>query len=106
MKVGGEVFKVEVDPDAAAAGSSAGPAQAAEPIAAPPDSVVTAPMPGLVLRYLVNEGERVKAGDPVVLLEAMKMQNNLPAPRDGRVARVVFKAGDNVNRGDVLLTLD
>ncbi len=64
VKVGGEVFKVEVDPDTAAAGSSAGPAQAAEPIAAAPDSVVTAPMPGLVLRYLVKEGERVKAGDP------------------------------------------
>jgi pyruvate carboxylase subunit B len=106
VKVGGDVFTVEVDPDAAAAASSAGTAQAAEPIAAAPDSVVTAPMPGLVLRYLVDEGERVKAGDPVVLLEAMKMQNNLPAPRDGRVARVVFKAGDNVNRGDVLLTLE
>ncbi len=48
----------------------------------------------------------MQAGDPVVLVEAMKMQNNLPAPRDGRIARLMFKAGDNVNRGDVLLTLE
>ncbi|HEX7486342.1 MAG TPA: acetyl-CoA carboxylase biotin carboxyl carrier protein subunit, partial [Vicinamibacterales bacterium] len=71
-----------------------------------PDSAVTAPMPGLVLRYLVDVGDTVEAGDPVVLLEAMKMQNNLSAPRDGRIARLMFKAGDGVNRGDVLLTLE
>jgi pyruvate carboxylase subunit B len=106
VKVGGEVFRVEVAPDGAGAASSAASAAAPVPITAAPDSVVTAPMPGLVLRYLVNEGDRVKAGDPVVLLEAMKMQNNLPAPRDGRIAGLAFKAGDSVNRGDVLLTLE
>jgi biotin carboxyl carrier protein len=63
-------------------------------------------MPGLVLRYLAEVGDLVRAGDPVVLVEAMKLQNNLPAPRDGRIARLMFKAGDNVNRGDVLLTLE
>jgi biotin carboxyl carrier protein len=63
-------------------------------------------MPGLVLRYMVGVGDVVKAGDPVVLVEAMKMQNALPAPRDGRVARLLFHAGDNANRGDVLLTLE
>ncbi len=105
VKVGDEIFQVEVEPGAAgSAARVSGPA--APTLAAAPDSVVTAPMPGLVLRYLVEEGDAVKAGDPVVLLEAMKMQNHLPAPRDGRVARVAFKAGDNVNRGDVLLTLE
>ncbi len=105
VKVGGETFQVEV---------SAGAADAATPAAATvdsaagasPDSVVTAPMPGLVLRYLVAVGDLVRAGDPVVLVEAMKMQNNLPAPRDGRIARLMFNAGDNVNRGDVLLTME
>jgi pyruvate carboxylase subunit B len=106
VRVGGEVFRVEVDPDAPGSAAAAGGPASPDRITAPPDSVVTAPMPGLVLRYLVNEGDRVKAGDHVVLLEAMKMQNNLPAPRDGRVARLVFKAGDGVNRGDVLLTLE
>ena len=108
VKVGSEVFRVEVEPDAEGAAAPAGAevpgAAAAEPADA--GSVVTAPMPGLLLRYMAEVGDEVKAGDPVVLMEAMKMQNALPAPRDGRVARLAFKAGDNVNRGDVLLTLE
>jgi pyruvate carboxylase subunit B len=105
VKVAGETFQVEVTAEAAGASSPA--AQAPEPApAASPDSVVAAPMPGLVLRYLGAVGDLVRAGDPVVLVEAMKMQNNLPAPRDGRIARLMFNAGDNVNRGDVLLTLE
>ena len=105
VKVGGETFHVEVNADAP---RSAAPA---EPASGPsagesPDSVVSAPMPGLVLRYLAGVGDLVRAGDPVVLVEAMKMQNNLPAPRDGRIAKLMFNAGDNVNRGDVLLTLE
>ncbi len=106
VKVGAEVFRVEVEPDAAGAGAgAAAPTDAAaEAVAA--GSAVTAPMPGLLLRYLVGVGDVVKAGDPVVLVEAMKMQNALPAPRDGRVAKLMFHAGDNVERGEVLLTLD
>jgi len=105
VKVGTEVFRVEVEPDAAAATTAVAPTDAAaEPV--PSDSAVTAPMPGLVLRYMVGVGDVVKAGDPVVLVEAMKMQNTLPAPRDGRVAKLMFRAGDNVNRGDVLLALE
>ncbi len=105
VKVGGETFQVEVS--AGTSGEAATAAATADRAAdASPDSVVTAPMPGLVLRYLVAVGDLVRAGDPVVLVEAMKMQNNLPAPRDGRIARLMFNAGDNVNRGDVLLTLE
>jgi pyruvate carboxylase subunit B len=105
VNVGGETFHVEVNADAP---GSAAPAEPASGLSAgaPPDSIVSAPMPGLVLRYLAGVGDLVRAGDPLVLVEAMKMQNNLPAPRDGRVARLMFKAGDNVNRGDVLLTLE
>jgi pyruvate carboxylase subunit B len=107
VRVGDEVFQVEVDGTATAAGSAP---ETALPDAAPPpavaaDSAILAPMPGVVLRYLVRPGDRVKAGDPVLVLEAMKMQNNLPAPRDGRIASLGFKPGDNVNRGDVLVTL-
>jgi biotin carboxyl carrier protein len=106
VKVGDEVFRVEVEPDAAAASVDTVTFTGAPAASVAPGSAVTAPMPGLVLRYLVNAGDSVKAGDPVVLLEAMKMQNNLPAPRDGRIATLRFKAGDSVNRGDVLLTLE
>jgi biotin carboxyl carrier protein len=63
-------------------------------------------MPGILLRYLVRPGDPVRGGDPVLVLEAMKMQNNLPAPRDGRVASLDSQPGNNVNRGDILLTLD
>ncbi len=104
VKVGTEVFRVEVEPDEAGAGTVAATDVAAEPVAS--DSVVAAPMPGLLLRYLAAVGDMVKAGDPVVLVEAMKMQNTLPAPRDGRVAKLMFRAGDTVNRGDVLLALE
>jgi pyruvate carboxylase subunit B len=105
VRVAGETFQVEVTADAAGAPSPAAP-MSDPAAAASPDSVVAAPMPGLVLRYLVAAGDLVRVGDPVVLVEAMKMQNNLPAPRDGRVAKLMFSAGDNVNRGDVLLTLE
>jgi pyruvate carboxylase subunit B len=105
VKVGSEVFRVEVEPERE--GSAPAEGRSAEAAAtAPPGSVVTAPMPGLVLRYFVAAGDDVKAGDPLVLIEAMKMQNSLPAPRDGRVATLRFTPGDSVNRGDVLLTLE
>ena len=105
VRVGEDVFRVEVEPAAGTMTATAVEAAPAAP-AADPTSTVAAPIPGLILRYLVKAGDQVKAGDPVVVLEAMKMQNNLPAPRDGRVVSLAFKAGDNVNRGDVLLTLE
>jgi pyruvate carboxylase subunit B len=107
VRIGGDTFRVEVDPDDGPSRSGAPSPPTSTPELAPvdPNSTVVAPMPGLVLRYLVEVGTEVKAGEPVVLLEAMKMQNTLPSPRDGRVARLPFSAGDNVNRGDVLVVL-
>ncbi len=61
-----------------------------------------APMPGTVIRYLVKEGDEVKAGDGVVILEAMKMENVLPAPEDGKIKAMNFKPGDKVNTNEVL----
>ena len=80
----------------------AAPTQAA---AAPAGNgvAVTAPMPGVVLRYPVEEGQAVKAGEPVVVLEAMKMENALPSPTDGVVQKLCFASGAKANRGDALL---
>jgi len=65
-------------------------------------SPLTAPMPGTIIRYLVKEGDKVVAGDGIVILEAMKMENILPAYDDGKVISMNFKPGDKVNTNDVL----
>jgi biotin carboxyl carrier protein len=67
---------------------------------------VVSPMPGKVLRVLVAEGQLVKEGDGLVVIEAMKMENELRAPRDGTVKGIMGKAGDPVDSGALLLTLD
>lgn len=65
-----------------------------------------APMPGLVIDIPVNEGDEVKAGQVLLILESMKMQNELTAPRDGKIARIQAKVNDNVERKETLLILD
>jgi len=66
---------------------------------------VTAPMPGRVVKVLVVEGQRVKAGAGLVVVEAMKMENEIAAPRDGSVAQVLVRAGDRVEREAPLVEL-
>ncbi|HEX9393001.1 MAG TPA: biotin/lipoyl-containing protein, partial [Gemmatimonadales bacterium] len=68
--------------------------------------VVKAPMPGLVVRVEVQEGQRVEAGAGLVVVEAMKMENELRATRAGVVSRVHVKAGQTVDRGVPLVTLE
>ncbi len=119
-----EYYSVEVESTGTAAitGPIAGPApQAAQPAqkaeAAPQpvrasepapaavgegDIAVAVPMPGTVIRYQVDVGDKVKAGDIVVMLEAMKMENAIPAPADGVIKAVNFGPGASVKKGDVL----
>lgn len=63
------------------------------------------PLPGVVLDVFVQEGDAVKAGQRVLLLEAMKMENNIEADRDGVVEKISVRKGDSVLEGDVLLTI-
>lgn len=67
---------------------------------------VSAPMPGKLLSIQVKPGDAVAKGDPVAVMEAMKMEHTLPAPRDGVVASVEAAAGDQVAEGDVLVHLE
>ncbi len=67
--------------------------------------VLKAPMPGLVISVLVSEGQVVDMGQTLVILESMKMQNNLRAPFAGKVARLRIQAGENVEQKQVLLNL-
>jgi len=67
---------------------------------------VKAPMPGLVVRVEVNEGDTVRAGQPVVAMEAMKMENELKAEAPGVVARILVQAGTAVEKGAVLIEFE
>ena len=67
---------------------------------------IVAPMPGKVVRVLVQEKMEVMAGQGVVVVEAMKMQNELKSPKQGIVRKVVVVEGANVSAGDVLLIID
>jgi biotin carboxyl carrier protein len=64
-----------------------------------------APMPGLVVAVRVTEGQEVKKGDVLLILESMKMQNELKAPRDGKVSRIRVKPGESVEQKQPLLSV-
>lgn len=67
---------------------------------------VNAPMPGTILKINVSVGQAVKSGDSLCVLEAMKMENDIPAPQDGTVASIEVTKGSSVQSGDVLITLN
>ena len=81
------------------------PPAAAKPAADTEGTPVEAPMPGMIISYEKNVGDTVSQGETVVILEAMKMENSLPAPASGTVKAVNYNSGDTVAKGDVLLTI-
>jgi biotin carboxyl carrier protein len=99
VEIAGDRLTVEVDDprkwNPAAASRKASGAEA-----------VKAPMPGKVVRVLVSPGDEVSAGQGLVVLEAMKMQNEMKAPRAGRVVSVAVKEHEPVNAGSVLATIE
>jgi len=72
-----------------------------KPVAAP--GSVLAPIPGLVLRLLVKEGDSVNAGDPVLILEAMKMESEITSTATGIIKKISVKEGTSVQEGEVLI---
>ena len=105
VTVNGVAYNVTVEegtgaPVAAAAPAAAAPAGAAGAVS------VTAPMPGNILDVKVKAGDSVKAGDTLLILEAMKMENEISAPQDGTIASVNVRKGDVVNSGDLLITMN
>lgn len=67
--------------------------------------IIKSPMPGKIIDVLVREGSDVLRGEPVVILEAMKMQNEIQSPVNGKIIHVSAKAGTNVMKGDVLVEI-
>ena len=123
VTVNGQAYEVEVEevggvqtaaPVRAAAPVAAAPAaaapkaaatKAAAPAAAGAGDPIKAPMPGNILDVKAKVGDKVKNGDAIVILEAMKMENPIPAPRDGTITSITVTKGATVEAGQVLATI-
>ncbi len=121
LDVNGTPYKVTVDKEmkqkqvviqtrkapqvAAAHGSEVQKSAPAAPAGSGAGTKVTTPLPGTILDVFVNVGDKVKAGQTVVLLEAMKMENNIEADVEGTITEVKVRKGDSVLEGDVMVVI-
>ena len=120
ITVNGTPYNVTVEEGAAApAAPAAAPAPAPAPAEAPAPApapaapqgaagsvTVDAPMPGNILDVKVSAGATVKSGDVLIILEAMKMENDIVAPQDGTIATINVSKGDTVDAGATLITMN
>ena len=118
VTVNGNVYEITLEViDKADIKAAPAPAAAPAPVAAPAPApaaapaaagatTVSAPMPGNILKVNVSAGQAVKKGDVLMILEAMKMENEICAPADGTVASVNVNSGATVESGAVLCTLN
>ncbi len=107
---GGKALLLDEYDAVAAPAAAPAPVQAAAPAAAAPavtgaGDKIAAPMPGTILKVNVAQGDKVKAGQVLIVLEAMKMENEILAPRDGVVSQVVSSKGSSVDTGAPLVIL-
>ena len=115
VTVNGATYEVEAEnapaaapaPQPAAAPVQAAPAAAATPAAKPAGAgeKVASPLPGVIIEISVKEGQQVKAGQKVAILEAMKMENEIPAPKDGTITDIHVHKGDTLQEGDPVVTI-
>ena len=112
VNVNGNLYEITLEvvdgaaPVAAPAPQAApAPAAAPAPVAAGAESV-NAPMPGTILAVNVTVGQTVNAGDTLMILEAMKMENEISAPKAGKVASIAVTKGANVDSGAVLCVIE
>uniref|UniRef100_A0A7V0Z687 Biotin/lipoyl-binding protein n=1 Tax=candidate division WOR-3 bacterium TaxID=2052148 RepID=A0A7V0Z687_UNCW3 len=101
LNINGELYNFEVIDEQVAKVLKSG----AE-VAHKKEAIVTAPMPGLVIEVEVKEGESVKKGQGLLIIEAMKMQNEFKSPRDGIVKKIMVQKGQTVNSKDTLIIIE
>ena len=104
--VDGEHFNVEVADPNMKSGRTTIKKKEEKSIDSNDSGTLKAPIPGMIIEFKVNVGDKVKVGDTVVVLEAMKMFNNLAAPCDGVVKDIEHKAGDSVGKGEILCKIE
>ena len=114
VTVNGATYEVEAE-NAPAAAPVAQPvasapvqaAPAAAPAAQPTGAgeKVASPLPGVIIEVSVKEGQAVKAGQKIAVLEAMKMENEIPAPKDGTITQIHVHKGDSLQEGDPVVTI-
>ena len=100
LQTGPDEFTAEVHDPRAWRGRKHGPQEAEG------RQQLVSPMPGKVIRVLVNAGDEVEAGQGVVVVEAMKMQNEIRSPKKGKVERILAKEGQAVNAGEILAWIE
>ena len=106
VKLGGEqTVKSENNNSSSTSTANATAAPTAKPTAAATGKPVVAPLPGTINEIKVKVGDKVNAGDTVVILEAMKMQNNIEAETSGTITGINVNKGDAVMEGDTLVTI-
>jgi len=108
IKINGKTYDAEVEVVGTSASAPAPPPPPPAPAAAPAaggPANVTSPLPGTVLRLCKNTGDTVAAGEVVMIVESMKMENEVVAPEGGRIASIAVAAGSAINTGDLLFTL-
>lgn len=113
INVNGKAYDVAVEELGAGAAPVAAAPVAAAPAAPSPAPAapvgagekVVSPMPGVIVAVKANVGDEVKKGQPIIVLEAMKMENDVVATCDGKVTSITVKKGDNVETSTVLATI-
>ena len=128
IKVGGKSYRVEVEEEKVSPAAMTKPKPVLPKSPPPPQppvksipkpvppprptvqsgsqAMVNSPLPGTILAIKVSEGDTVSQGQTLVVLEAMKMENEIPSPADGKVSSIKVKKGDSVSTGDILLILE
>ncbi len=74
-------------------------------VAAPPAGKISSPLPGTIINIMVKEGDTVKVGQKLMVLEAMKMENNIDSDKDGKVVSIPVRPGQSVMEGDTLIEI-